>query len=487
MRDRPSTAGDVFIVDDTPANLDLLDSILYERGYRVRVANSGRRALAAIRSTPPEIIMLDIQMPEMDGYEVCRQLKADPATSAIPVIFISALDDVFDKVRAFRAGGVDYVTKPFQAEEVLARVESQLQLFRLRRELERRNEELARKNEELVAEKQRTEIAFTAMADLLPGTSLDDRYRIDEKIGTGGFGVVYRATHLGIGRRVAVKILRPLPGRTMPEALERFRREGISACRVDHPNAISVLDSGTTSAGIPYLVMELLEGRTLMAELRERGLLSTARCAELLAPICDALAAAHDAGLVHRDVKPDNIFLHRTERGEVVKVVDFGIAKLAGDPEGADTEMATAEGLVFGTPYYTSPERLLCEPYDGRADVYSLGVMLYVLLTGRIPFQQTEAGGATGGPLRCLTEPPPPLRDANPAVPAEVEAVVLRAMSRQIWKRPTARELAEEFLAATAAAGEAAAEAPPAAASEIGEEIVPTDVLDPSQIRNPER
>src|SRR5215210_4558464 len=150
------SAGDILIVDDTAANLDLLASILREQGYGVRVSNNGRRALTIVRANPPEIIMLDIQMPEMDGYEVCRELKADPATSAIPVIFISALDDVFDKVRAFKAGGVDYVAKPFQAEEVLARVECQLQLFRLRRELERSNEELVKKNAELVAEKQRT-------------------------------------------------------------------------------------------------------------------------------------------------------------------------------------------------------------------------------------------------------------------------------------------------------------------------------------------
>jgi PleD family two-component response regulator len=130
------SSGDVFIVDDTPANLDLLAAILRDSGYDVRVANSGRRALRVVSAHPPDLVMLDIQMPEMDGYEVCRQLKADPATSAIPVIFISALDDVFDKVRAFRAGGVDYVAKPFQAEEVLARVETQLELVRLRRELE---------------------------------------------------------------------------------------------------------------------------------------------------------------------------------------------------------------------------------------------------------------------------------------------------------------------------------------------------------------
>lgn len=132
--------GDIFLVDDNPNNLTLLYGILKNAQYQVRVANSGRRALDTIGAYPPELIMLDIQMPEMDGYQVCEQLKLAPETCDIPVIFISALDDVFDKVRAFHVGGVDYVTKPFQAEEVLVRVETQLNLFRMRRELERNQE-----------------------------------------------------------------------------------------------------------------------------------------------------------------------------------------------------------------------------------------------------------------------------------------------------------------------------------------------------------
>jgi PleD family two-component response regulator len=137
------TPGDVFIVDDTPANLDLLAAILRDAGYSVRVANNGRRALRVVGAHPPDLVILDIKMPEIDGYEVCRRLKTDPATSAIPVIFISALDDAFDKARAFGAGGVDYVAKPLQAEEVLARVETQLELVRLRREVERLSRALA--------------------------------------------------------------------------------------------------------------------------------------------------------------------------------------------------------------------------------------------------------------------------------------------------------------------------------------------------------
>ena len=143
--------GELFIVDDNANNLSLLSGILRDDGYGVRMAGSGRRALEAVRHRPPELILLDINMPDMNGYAVCEELKRDPATERVPIIFLSALDDVGDKVNAFRLGGVDYITKPFQADEVLARVASQLSLARLRAALEERNRELAGKNAELQA------------------------------------------------------------------------------------------------------------------------------------------------------------------------------------------------------------------------------------------------------------------------------------------------------------------------------------------------
>jgi diguanylate cyclase (GGDEF)-like protein len=150
---------DILIVDDTPANLDLLSSMLSEKGYRFRVATSGQRAIAAATSARPDLVMLDITMPDMDGYEVCRRLRRDPATADVPVIFISALDAPLDKVRAFEAGGRDYVPKPFHFEEVHARIEHQLSISRLQRRLEARNEELATTNAILLETSQQLELA----------------------------------------------------------------------------------------------------------------------------------------------------------------------------------------------------------------------------------------------------------------------------------------------------------------------------------------
>ena len=257
------SAGVILVVDDNAANLSLLTSLLNEAGYETRAANSGRRALQLVERSLPDLVLLDVTMPEIDGYQVCLRLKANAATSGVPVIFVSALDDVFDKVRAFETGGVDYVTKPFQAAEVLARVGTQLRISRLQRELEQRNADLERRNEELLRANRKTEQMFTAYSEVLPGTVLGDRYRIDASIGEGGFGHVFRGVMVELERPVAVKILRPTSSGLSSTGIARLRNEGVAACRVDHPNAVEVLDFGVTPSGIAYLVMELLRGQTL--------------------------------------------------------------------------------------------------------------------------------------------------------------------------------------------------------------------------------
>ncbi|MEG3976082.1 response regulator [Microcoleus sp. herbarium8] len=151
--------GNILIVDDTPENLQVLSATLSDRGYKVRGVINGKMAIRAARSGSPDLILLDIKMPEIDGYEVCTQLKADPKTAEIPVIFISALDEVLDKVTAFQVGGVDYITKPFQIEEVLARIEHQLTIQRLKRQLLDRNTEL---QQEIIERKKAEEAAAAA-------------------------------------------------------------------------------------------------------------------------------------------------------------------------------------------------------------------------------------------------------------------------------------------------------------------------------------
>jgi len=444
--------GEVLIVDDNPNNLSVLGALLQEGGYRVRGATDGRQALKIAAMRAPDLILLDLQMPEMDGFEVCRRLKADAATKEIPVIVISAMDEVADKVRAFEAGAVDYVTKPFQAPEVLSRVGSHLQLSRLRRELlqkqaelEAQNRELEQKNAELALAQERTERVFSALAAALPGSLLDDKYRLDEKIGAGAFGIVFRAEQLALKRSVAVKVFRPFEAGDSAVALERFRREGVSACRINHPNAVAILDSGISKTGIAYLVMELLEGKSLAEALWKAPPLPVARCAAIGAAVCSALAEAHAAGLVHRDIKPDNVFLHQSARGEVVKVLDFGIAKLLSEDDAAPQLVAPqlTRGLV-GTPAYIAPERLTGEDYDGRADVYSIGVMLYQMLAGRLPFPATR-DKALAIALASVTQQATPLASLVTDLPEALGHVVMRALDKEPARRPSAREIADQL------------------------------------------
>ncbi|MBL8150673.1 MAG: protein kinase [Blastocatellia bacterium] len=453
---------DILIVDDNPINLNLLSSLLTEQNYKVRAANSGLRAIASANAKPPDLIMLDINMPEIDGYEVCKLLKENEKTRNIPVIFISALDETIDKVRAFKVGGVDYVTKPFQIEEVLARLENQLKISALQQELERKNrelvvtnqelakknEELSRSREELLESYKKADQVFAAMSELLPGMVLDGKYRLEKKIGAGGFGVVYQATQLALNRSVAVKIFHPMTGNITPESLERFRREGVSASRIKHPNAVAVLDYSISSDSnsnnrtrVAYLVMELLNGTSLSQVLKETGCFSPIRAAEVIVPVCEVLAVAHRAGIVHRDIKPDNIFLHQSEDGEVVKVVDFGIAKLL-QHSFPELQNLTFTGKVLGTPAFMAPERLNNSSYDGRADVYSLGVTLYKMLTGKMPFE-VDKNDLMSIIIKQLTEKPKPLRDINPELPIEIEKVVLQALEKDPNRRPTAKELAQ--------------------------------------------
>jgi CheY-like chemotaxis protein len=428
----------VLVVDDNPTILSLLGTVLRDGGYDVRVATDGLRAVEIARAKPPELVLLDLSMPGLDGFAVAARLKAEPSTSATPIIVISAEDNVDDKVRAFEAGAADYVTKPFEPREVLSRVGAHLQLFRLRRELGRQNLELQRKNDELVQAERRTQHVFSALSAALPGTVLDGRYRLDEKIGAGGFGTVFRAEHLELQRPVAVKVFRPWEGNDTPQALARFRREGVATSRVQHPNAVSVLDCGI-SGGIAYIVMELLRGCTLHELLRTEGRQTLERTVSIIAPACDALAAAHQAGLAHRDIKPDNIFLHRTPQGEVVKVVDFGIAKLVRQSEEGTTQGQLTRGMI-GTPVFMAPERIMGIEYDGRVDVYSIGVLLYLMLAGRMPFALKTDEDLYASLLRLVSDPVPPIN--RPDVPPEVEEVVSWALAKDADERPSAAELA---------------------------------------------
>jgi CheY-like chemotaxis protein len=418
----------LLVVDDLPANRDLMVRRLERSGFQVLAAGSGPEALELVRRGSVDMVLLDIMMPGMTGIDVLRTLRATRSPAALPVIMVTAKTDSEDVVEALSLGANDYVTKPIDYPVALARIETHLRTTR------------AIRVEAAAAVEPRSP------AQAVPGSVLGGRYRLDQPIGGGSFGTVFRARHLELNRDVAVKVLATSAG-TDPEALARFRREGDSACRVQHPNAVAVFDFAVNPGGVAYLVMELLEGQSLEKELEERSPLSVVRCAEIVVPVCAALAAAHAAGVVHRDIKPSNVFLHRTAAGEVPKILDFGIARLAA--ESAVGQRLTIDGSLLGTPAYMAPERFRRGPYGPKSDVYSVGAMLYEMLAGRLPFIPN-----TADPLALVAmqaeEDPPPLRLRRPDVTPQLEAVVYAAIARNPDARPTADQLARRLTHAVA-------------------------------------
>ena len=295
--------------------------------------------------------------------------------------------------------------------------------------------------------------------DPLLGRVFDGKYRLDERLGGGGMGTVYRATHLLIDRPVALKVLsqRFVGDQT---AQQRFRREARAAGRMQHPNAVTVTDFGATDDGYLYIVMELLEGRTLRDLIAHEAPLDPARAVSFMLQACAAVGAAHDAGLIHRDLKPANIFVEqRPNFPSVVKVLDFGVAKFVVEEHDDDYHTLTQVGALIGTPRYMSPEQCA----DGvsltpAADVYSLGIILYEMLTGACPFNgETHLAIA----LKQVSAMPVPPREIVATTPEALERVVLHTLAKNPNERPRdANELRRELYATAETLGLEHAESP---------------------------
>jgi DNA-binding NtrC family response regulator len=664
------TSARILVVDDTPANIQTLTAILKERGYQLSVATSGRQALEVIEKVPPDLVLMDVMMPDMDGYEACRQIKAVPSWRDLPIIFLSARTETADIVRGFELGAVDYVAKPFNAHELLARVNTHLTLQSLRRQFELRNAELARElgvaQELLTDARRRVEgsllgdspamralresiarqaqseepllltgpqgagheaaaraihhassrsrqafihvncallpsgqdagilsapaitpelsgasggtrmsmldlaakgtlyldevqrlpaelqgrladvlakieawrerggpeapdvrlIAYTS-APLAPSSgfhpkllsllerrqlrvpSLTERtddipeialfflrqharrvgavvesisdesmkrlckyrwpgdvgelqsllersvnaardpvleidpalldeglplghYRLIEILGMGGMGEVWRARHELLARQCAVKLIRTdMLGESSREAVtERFRREAQTIANLSSPNTVRLYDFGVSETGSFYFVMELLDGMDLVTLVDAYGPLPPERVVWVLRQACRSLGEAHEAGLLHRDIKPHNLFVCRLGLDfDVVKVLDFGLVKsLRGD----DPNLTTEGGLA-GTPAYMPPERILGGAVDERSDLYSLGCVAYWLLTGRAVFP-----GDTTSMLMAHAQkvPEPPSKTTGIAIPERLEQIVLACLAKAPENRP---------------------------------------------------
>jgi serine/threonine-protein kinase len=266
------------------------------------------------------------------------------------------------------------------------------------------------------------------LEDPLLGQTLASKYRIDKLIKTGGMGSVYRGKHVLMDKTVAIKVLRPSLA-VDDVVVARFSREAKAASRISHPHAVSVTDFGEAENGVVFLVMEYLDGRTLKEVIHSEGALPFDRAAEIVRQVAGALDAAHSQGVVHRDLKSDNIMLVSHDGDEWAKVLDFGIAKIQQRAGGHREADITEANLVVGTPQYMSPEQ--CSQtgeLDARSDVYSLGIIVFEMLAGRLPF---TGESPTVIMMKQVQDPPPSILAARPGLPAGVEGVIKRALAKQ--------------------------------------------------------
>ncbi|MEP6494903.1 MAG: protein kinase [bacterium] len=277
----------------------------------------------------------------------------------------------------------------------------------------------------------------------LVGQIIADRYHVMKKLGEGGMGQVYLVEHVKMGRKSALKVMHPGMVKDI-DAISRFNREAANASRIAHANVAAVYDFGETPDGIIYLAMEFVDGPPLTSVIEQAGALPAKRAAEIVRQTAEALAVAHDMGIVHRDLKPDNIMIAKTRDGDdLVKVVDFGIAKANNA-----AQKVTKTGLVVGTPEYMSPEQLAGDKLDGRSDIYSLGLVAFNMLTGKLPFPSDSAQESM---IMRLTDRPKPLAEMRPEVvwPEDVQAVMDKALERDASLRyQTATEFGRDLVRA---------------------------------------
>jgi serine/threonine protein kinase len=442
----PGHGRHVLVAEDDDTNRTMLVKYLEGKGFRVTAVADGSRALDALRSMVDlDMALLDVMMPNMSGFEALQEARGRGVQT--PIIMATAKSHPDDILRALYSGADDYVTKPYSFPVLLARMELRMRTQRappppddfsvdpadVLEESEETDPNIKMLSAESGLRAKLKQVADTIKnmrpppVALEPGAKVTERYEIVSRLGEGGFGVVFRGIHCDLDQAVAIKVLRPGASR---KAIESFRREAQNACRIRHENAVRVYDFGFLKDGTAFLVMEILDGPTL-EDLLAIGSLSVERSAGIAKGILRALDAVHRQNLVHRDVKPSNVILHREDLREVPKLLDFGVA--------TDIGVRDSRAIV-GSAAYIAPERILGEQYDGRADVYAFGVLLYRCLTGRYPFPFLPDVDFDKVALWHLHEFAPEPSTLNRALPRAVDALIERLMEKDPRNRPTAAE-----------------------------------------------
>lgn len=442
----------VLIIEDEEHIRENIALALTYQGFTTLEAANGIVGVEVAQQDIPDLIICDIMMPELDGYEVLRQLQLDPATATIPFIFSTALADRQSVRYGMQLGADDYLTKPFTNEELLASIRTRLNKHQTASDTYQKLDN-ANITQQIPLD-QRVQNTHSLVGATLRG------YQILETIGEGGAGTVYKAYQPALGREVAVKVLRQKYADSL-EFTSRFQTEAELVARLEHPHIIPLYDYWHDESGL-YIVMRWLRGGSLRDVLEHDGKLTLARTTRLLDQVTDALSIAHEVGIIHRDLKPDNILLD--EYGNAY-LTDFGLAKNltsgttaplsqqdlntlleAQDDffrqEPTNTLYLSDTEKLNGTPAYLSPEQIRFEPLSAQTDIYSLAITLYEMLAGEQPF----LGSISEIVVQHIEQKLPRLHKKFPEIPSKVDEVLQKASAKYWRKRyPDVRALASDF------------------------------------------
>lgn len=426
----PGLSARVLLVDDQPELRRLFARTLTKKGHDVVAAASAAAAIDLLRDGEFDLVISDVQMPDISGVELLRRIhERDPD---LPVLLLSGMPDLETAMQAVQHGAFEYLTKPVSFEKLGQSV---------RRALAKRREGLEAKEAlEQYRSGERIRVPRGSFDRASwTGELLGGRYRIGRLLGSGGMGSVYEATREDLGQmRVAVKVLHEsLAGD--PSLLLRFRREAETVGAIEHPNIVTILDFQARPDEPAFLVMELLNGISLRQALATTRSFSAERAVFIAFQMLAALSAVHRARVIHRDIKPDNVFLTSVSGlGDIVKLLDFGVAKVLTAPPG---ETLTQVGTVLGTPTYMAPEHARGAPIDARSDIYSVAALMYEMLGGCAPFSGDNYNALL---FAIQAGKPAPLEELRSDLDPELVGVIRQAMSVDPAARyQTAEEMAD--------------------------------------------
>jgi len=409
-----ATRGRILIVDGDSGSRNLLALRLANEGYSTDVAADGRTALDRVRMDPPALIISETVLPGMDGFSLIDTLRREGRH--VPFVFLSARNDALSMNKGLLLGAADFLPKPINTEVLLTKLQKVMgqQVDAGDASARLTLSDVTRGGDEMQT---------VRYSELQPGVTILNRFRIDKDLGEGGMGKVFKARDERLEEDVVLKVMKDTLT-SDPKTLEHFKREIRLARRISHPAVVRIFDF-FEAGQLKFVTMEYLQGTDLAHEIARRGSFPMPVALRISAEFFEGLAAAHALNVIHRDIKPHNVYLLA---GGHVKILDFGIAQGL-DPERPDHTMTRS---IIGTPDYMSPEQILGGKLDARTDIYSAGVMLYELLTGALPFDANDATERVAARLERTPEPPSK-RVAR--IPPEVDAFVLRLLARNREER----------------------------------------------------